>query len=169
MSHRRGGGAPKHWFFIGERENAHRAQARAHFSKCAPRAGESSILPAQDGAHDLESKQNEHRAVARAPFPIKRCTARRREAQKCPTGGAEVLPPRRRAPYMSQLGPTGCPRRALPATILKSTCIWTRQGIGLAQRRMAARGNAIPASRKSVRLLRENEDEGPEVLYRPLI
>ena len=159
----------------------HRAQARAHFSKCAPRAGESSFFKMRTTrrrelnfagprcAHDLEIEQNEHRAVARAPFPIKRCTARRREAQKCPTGGAEVLPPRRRAPYMSQLGPTGCPRRALPATILKSTCIWTRQGIGLAQRRMAARGNAIPASRKSVRLLRENEDEGPEVLYRPLI
>ena len=95
----------KHWFFIGERENAHRAQARAHFSKCAPRVGESSILSTQDGAHDHVSKQNEHRAEAGAPFSIKRCTARRREAQKCPTGGAEVLPLWRRAPYKSQFGP----------------------------------------------------------------
>ncbi len=99
------GGAPKTWFFIGERENAHRAQARAHVSKCAPRARESSILPTQDGAHDLESKQSEHRAEARAPFPSKMCTARKREAQKCTTGAAEVLPLWRRAPYMSRLGP----------------------------------------------------------------
>ena len=99
------GGAPKTLVFIGERENAHRAQARVHVSKCAPRAGESSILPTQDDADDLESKQNEHRAVARAPFPIKMCTARRREAQKCPSKAAEVLPLWRRAPYMSQLGP----------------------------------------------------------------
>ena len=54
----------QNWFFIGERENAHRAQARAHFSKCAPRAGESSILPTPDGAHDHVSNQKEHRAEA---------------------------------------------------------------------------------------------------------
>ena len=65
-------------------QNAHRAQARAHFSKCA-RAGESSILPTQDGAHDHVSKQNEHRAEAGAPFSIKKCTAHTREAQKVKT------------------------------------------------------------------------------------
>ena len=91
------GGAQKHWFFIGERENAHRAQARAHFSKCAPRAGESSILSTQDGAHDHVSKQNEHRAAPGAPFSIKRCTAHRREAQKCSNRVAAVLPLWRRA------------------------------------------------------------------------
>ena len=95
----------KHWFFIGERKNAHQAQARAHVSKCAPRTGESSILPTQDGAHDHVSKQKEHRTVARAPFPSKMCTARRREAQKCPSKTAEVLPLWRRAPYKSQFGP----------------------------------------------------------------
>ena len=42
-------------------------------------------------------------------------------------------------------------------------------GIGLAQRCRAAPGNAFWASAKSVRLLHGNEDEGPEVLYRPLI
>ena len=75
-------GAPvrqKHWFFIGDRENAHRAQARAQFSKCAPRAGESSILSTQDGAHDHVSKQNEHRTEARATFCSKMSTPRRRE------------------------------------------------------------------------------------------
>ena len=92
-------------FGIGERENAHCAQARARFSKCAPRAGESSILSTQDGAHDHVSKQNEHRAAAGAPFSIKRCTARRRETQKCSNGAAEVLPLWRRAPYKSQFGP----------------------------------------------------------------
>ena len=65
------GGAPKTWFFIGKHENAHHAQARAQFSKCAPRAGESSILPTPDGAHDHVRKQNEHRAAAGAPFSIK--------------------------------------------------------------------------------------------------
>ncbi len=69
----------KHWYFIGGRKNTHRAQARAHFSKCAPRAGESSILPTQDGAHDFASKENEHRAEARAPFSTKMCTTRRRD------------------------------------------------------------------------------------------
>ena len=82
----------KHLFFIGKHENAHRAQARAQFSKCAPRAGESSILPTPDGAHDHVSKQNEHRAEAGAPFSIKMCTTRRREAQKCSNGAAKVLP-----------------------------------------------------------------------------
>ena len=33
--------------FIGECKNVHRVQARAHFSKCTPRASESSILPTQ--------------------------------------------------------------------------------------------------------------------------
>ncbi len=137
--HVRGGRAgfgrrSKHIVFLRKRENVHRTQARANFSKCAPHACESSILPTQDGAHDHLSKQHEHRAVARAPFSIKMCATRRREAQECPTGGAEVLPVWRRAPYMSQLGPIGCPRHALPATILKATCIWTWQGIALAQR-----------------------------------
>ena len=95
----------KHWFFIGDRENAHRAQARAQFSKCAPRAGESSILPTPDGAHDHVSKQNEHRAGAGAPFSIKMCTARRREAQKCSSGAPKVLLLERRAPYKSHFGP----------------------------------------------------------------
>ena len=99
------GGAPQTLFFIGKRENAHRAQARAHFSKCAPRAGESSILLTQDGAHDHVCKQNEHRAEAGAPFSRKRCTARRREAQKCSSGAAKVLPLQRRAPYKSDVGP----------------------------------------------------------------
>ena len=75
----------KHSFFIGKRENAHRMQARAHCSKCAPRAGESSILPTQDGAHDHVSKQNEHCAEAGAPFSIKKCTAHTREAQQVKT------------------------------------------------------------------------------------
>ena len=79
------GGAPKTLVFIGKHENAHRAQARAQFSKCAPRAGESSILPTPDGAHDHVSKQNEHRAEAGAPFSIKKYTAHTREAQKVKT------------------------------------------------------------------------------------
>ena len=95
----------KHWFFIGRHENAHRAKARAQFSNCAPRAGESSILPTPDGAHDHVSKQNEHRAEAGAPFSIKKRTARRREAQKCSSGAAKVLPLQRRAPYKSHFGP----------------------------------------------------------------
>ena len=95
----------KHWFFIGERENAHRAQARAHFSKCAPRAGESSILSTQDGAHNQLSKQNEHRAEAGAPFSITMCTTRRREARKCSSGAAKVPPLWRRAFYKSHFGP----------------------------------------------------------------
>ena len=95
----------KHWLFTGERENARCVQARAHFSKCAPRIGESSILPTHDGAHDHVSKQNEHRAEARAPFSIKMRTARRREAQKCSSGAAKVLPLQRRAPYKSHFGP----------------------------------------------------------------
>ena len=159
----------KHLFFIGKRENAHRAQARAHFSKCAPRAGESSILPTPDGAHDHVSKQNEHRAEAGAPFSRKRCTARRREAQKCPTGGAEALPLQRRAPYKSQIGPAGCPRRMAGRSGMTSTCIWTRQGIALAQRRKGARGGAFQVSAESEGLFRANEDEGTEVLYRPRI
>ena len=48
-------------------------------------------------------------------------------------------------------------------------CIWIRQGIGLAPGRKAARGDAVCAWAKSVGTLRANEDEGPEVLYRPLI
>ena len=92
-------------FFIGERENAHRAPARAHFSKCAPRAGESSILPTPDGAHNHVSKQNEHRAEAGAPFSVKMCTARMRETQKCSSGAAKVLSLQRRAPYKSHFGP----------------------------------------------------------------
>ena len=76
------GGAPKTFVFHRKHENGHRAQARAHFPKCAPRAGESSILPTQDGAHDHVSKQNEHRAGAGAPFSIKKCTVHTREAQK---------------------------------------------------------------------------------------
>ncbi len=95
----------KHSFFIGKHENAHHAQARAQLSKCAPRKGESSILPTPDGAHDHVSKQNEHRAEAGAPFSIKMCTARRREAQKCSSGAAKVLPLQRRAPYKSIFGP----------------------------------------------------------------
>ena len=82
-------------------QNAHRAQARAHFSKF----GESSILSTQDGAHDHVSEQNEHRADAGAPFSIKMCTTREREAQKCSNGAAEVLPLQRRAPYKSHFGP----------------------------------------------------------------
>ena len=95
----------KHLFFIGERENAHRAHAKAHFSKCAPRVGESSILSTQDGAHDHVSKQNEHRAEAGAPFSIKMCTARRREAQKYSSGAPKMLLLERRAPYKSHFGP----------------------------------------------------------------
>ncbi len=159
----------KHSFFIGKRENAHRAQARAHFSKHAPRASESSILPTQDGAHDHVSKQNEHRAEAGAPFSIKMCTARRREAQKCSNGAAKVLPLQRRALYKSHFGPALCPRRALPAKILKPTCIWTRQGIALAQRSRGAPGGRFRTSAESEGLFRANEDEGLEVLYRPLI
>ena len=68
-----------HLFFTGMHENAHRAQARAQFSKCAPRVGESSILPTHDGAHDFASKENEHCTKARAPFSTQVCTARRRE------------------------------------------------------------------------------------------
>ena len=154
----------KHWFFTGERENARRVQARAHFSKCVPRASESSILPTHDGAHDHVSKQTEHRAEARAPFSIKMCTARRREAQKCSSGTTKVLPLQRRAPYKSDCGPACCPRRTAGHSGMSSTCIWIRQGIGLAQRRMAARGGAFPASAKGVRPLHEQEDEGPEVL-----
>ena len=76
-------------FCIGRHENAHRVQARAHFSKCAPRAGESSVLPTRVGAHDLASKENEHRAEARAPFSTQMCTARRRErVPGAPVGGA---------------------------------------------------------------------------------
>ena len=93
------------WFFKGKHEKAHRAQERAHFSKCAPRSGESSILPTQDGAHDHVSKQNEHRAEAGAPFSIKMCTMRRREAQKCSSGAAKVLQLQRRTPYKSYFGP----------------------------------------------------------------
>ncbi len=117
------------------------------------------------------SFQNAHRAQARAPAPfsIKMCTARRREAQKCSSGAAKVLPLQRRAPYKSHFGPACCPRRTLPATILKPTCIWTRQGISLAQRHKGARGEAFRASAESEGLFRANEDEGPEVLYRPLI
>ena len=128
----------KHSFFIGKHENAHRAQARAQFSKCAPSAGESSILPTPDGAHDHVSKQKEHRAEAGTPFSIKRCTVRRRETQKCSNGAAEVLPLWRRALYKSQFGPAGCPQRVAGRGGMTSTCIWIRQGIGLAQRHMAA-------------------------------
>ncbi len=56
-----------------------------HFSKCAPRASESSILPTHDSAHDHVSKQNEHRAEAGAPFSIKKRTVHTREAQKVKT------------------------------------------------------------------------------------
>ncbi len=86
------GGDQTHLFFTGERENEHRAQARAHFSKCAPRVGESSILLTQDGAHDHVGKQNEHRAGAGAPFSVKMCTVRKRETQKCSSGTAKLLP-----------------------------------------------------------------------------
>ncbi len=72
-------------FCMGKRENAQHAQARAHFSKCVPRASESSTLPTQDGAHDHVSKQNEHRAEAGTPFSIKKCTAHTREPQKVKT------------------------------------------------------------------------------------
>ena len=101
-------------FFIEDRENAHPAHARAHFSKCAPRAGESSILSTQDGAHDHVSKQNEHRAEAGAPFSIKRCTARRREAQKCSSGAPKVLLLERRASLIlgqSDVRAAHCQRR----------------------------------------------------------
>ena len=138
----------KHWFFIGERENAHRAQARAHFSKCAPRAGESSILPTQDGAHDHVSKQNEHRAEAGAPFSIKRCTARRREAQQCSNGAAEVLPLWRRAPYKSQFGPARCPRRVAGRSGMTSTCIWTRQASFGARAQGGPRQTILSVGRK---------------------
>ena len=122
-----------------------------------------------DGAHDLASNETEHRAEARAPFSPRMCTARRREAQKCPTGGAEALPLQRRAPYKSQFGPAGCPRRMAGRSGMTSTCIWTRQGIALAQRRKGARGGAFPARAESEGLFRANEDEGTEVLYKPLI
>ena len=95
----------KHWFFIGECKKAHHAAARDRFSKGAQRSSESSILPTPDGAHDHVSKQNEHRAGAGAPFSIKMCPARRREAQKCSSGAAKVLPLQRRAPYKSVFGP----------------------------------------------------------------
>ncbi len=76
----------KHWFFIGERGNAHRVQARAHFfSKCTPCAGESSILSTQDGAHDHVSKQNVHRAEAGAPFSIKGAPCARERSKSVPT------------------------------------------------------------------------------------
>ncbi len=74
-------------------QNAHHAQTRAQ------------LWSTQDGAHDDVSEQNEHRAEAGATFSIKMCTARRREAQKCSNGAAEVLPLLRRAPYNSQFGP----------------------------------------------------------------
>ena len=60
-------------------QNAHHAQARAPFCQ-------------YDGAHDHVSKQNEHRAAAGAPFSVKMCTTRRREAQKCSSGAAKMLP-----------------------------------------------------------------------------
>jgi hypothetical protein len=47
---------------------------------------------------------------------------------------------------------------------MSSTCIWIRQGIGLAQGRMAAHDDAFWELAKSVGTLRENEDEGLEVL-----
>ena len=150
----------KLWFFIGKHENAHRAQARAQFSKCAPRAGESSILPTPDGAHDHVSKQSEHRAEAGAPFSIKKRTARMREAQKCSSGAAKVLPLQRRAPYKSIFGPASCPQRMAGRSGMTSTCMWTRQGIALAQRHMAAHDGAFCAFRKSAGLFRANEDEG---------
>ncbi len=95
----------KHWFFIGECKKTHHAAARARFSKGAQRSSESSILPTTDGAHDHVNKQKEHRAGAGAPFSIKMCTARRREAQKCSIGAAKVLPLQRRAPYKAVFGP----------------------------------------------------------------
>ena len=42
---------------------------------------------------------------------------------------------------------------------MTSTCIWTRQGIGLAQWHEMAGGNAFSASAESVGLFRANEDE----------
>ncbi len=73
------GGVAKTFVFAGERENAHREQARARFSKCTPRAGESSMLLTRVGADDLASKENEHLSEARAPFSTHMYTARRRE------------------------------------------------------------------------------------------
>ena len=69
----------KHWFFIGECKKAHHAAARARFSKSAQRSSESSILTAQDGAHDLPNEENEHRADAGASFSNEMCTALKRE------------------------------------------------------------------------------------------
>ena len=80
-------------FCIGERENAHRAQARAHLSKGAPIAGESSILPTRLGAHGPASEEHEHRAEARAPFSTKMCTVRRRERRGTTPARRPEAPP----------------------------------------------------------------------------
>ena len=69
----------KHWFFMGECKKAHHAAARARFSKGAQRSSENSIVTTHDGAHDLPSKENEHRAEAGAPFSFNMRTALRRE------------------------------------------------------------------------------------------
>ncbi len=80
--------------FIGERENAHRA--RAHVSKCAPRVSDSSILLTRVGPHDFACRENEHHAMARAPFSTKWCTARRREHRGASTARRpEATPPRK--------------------------------------------------------------------------
>ena len=75
----------KHLFFIGERKNAHRAQARAHFSKCAPRAGESSILSTQHGVSDPVNEQNEHRTMGRGHHSQSKCAPRASESSIFPT------------------------------------------------------------------------------------
>ncbi len=98
------GGTPKKHVFIGERENVHHASARAHFSKCAPCAGESSILLTRVGAHDLTYKENEHRALARAPFSTKLCTARKRERRGAsPAHRPEAPPPTKHLLFINKV------------------------------------------------------------------
>ncbi len=71
----------KHMFFIGERKNVHRTQARAHSSKCTPRTGESSILPTQDGVKRSTSLRRKHHSQQKcAPQAGESAAARPRHA-----------------------------------------------------------------------------------------
>ena len=63
-------------------------------SKSAPRAGESSILPSPDGAHDHVSKQNEHRAEAGSTIldqNVHRMQARNPKVLQRSGGGAPAV------------------------------------------------------------------------------
>jgi hypothetical protein len=94
----------KPWFFMNECENAHRTQARAHFSKCEPHAGESSMMLTRVGAHDFAYKENEHRAEARAPFSTRMCTARKRERRGAsPARRPEAPPPKTHSFFKSKV------------------------------------------------------------------